>query len=217
MRLAPWLVAGLAGPALSALARSWRVETVGEVAAWRALADAGRPYVLLSWHEVLLPLLWQHRRRGITVVVSEALDGRYLARYARRLGYREAMGSSTRGGVRALLGAVKALRGGAPAAFTPDGPRGPRRALKDGALLAAQRGGAPIVVLHAGADRRWRLRSWDAFVVPKPFARVRVAYGRPLSVAEGAEGLTAARAQVLAELANAEREVGWDDGAIPTA
>lgn len=211
----PSLVAATAGPLFSLLARTWRIQTSGELA-WRALADAGSPYVIVSWHDALLPLLWQHRRRGITIVVSEALDGRYLAACARRLGYREAWGSSSRGGIRALLAAVRALRAGGAAAFTPDGPRGPRRVLKPGALLAAQRGMAHLVPMHAGASRRWILGSWDRMLVPKPFARVRIAYGSPFLVAAGAEGLAAARDRVLTELAHLVREVRWDDEAIPT-
>jgi len=209
------LVAGLAGPLLGLLTRSWRVEVHGE-APWRALADHGKPYVLLCWHDALLPLLWWHRRRGITIVVSEARDGRYLAAWARRLGYSESRGSSTRGGVRALLGAVKALRAGRPAAFTPDGPRGPRRVFKDGALLAAQRGMASVVAVHAGASRAWRLRSWDRMLVPQPFARVRIAYGAPVEVGPGKAQLVAARERVLQQLAHAVREVRWDDAATPT-
>src|SRR5262245_44987089 len=110
----PWLVTALAGPPMTAVARTWRIQTVGD-SPWRALADAGQPYILLSWHEVLLPLLWHHRGRGITIVVSAAPDGQYLSDYARRLGYRASRGSSTRGGVRALHGAVKALQAGGPA------------------------------------------------------------------------------------------------------
>ena len=78
MKPPPWFVAGLVGPLLSLLARSWRIELRGETA-WQALAQARKPYVLLCWHDALLPLLWKHRGHGITIVVSEARDGRYLA------------------------------------------------------------------------------------------------------------------------------------------
>ena len=209
------LVAGLGGVPLGLLARSWRIDTKGE-SAFAALLAAGSPYVLLSWHDALLPLLWRHRARGITIVVSEATEGRYLAAYARRLGYRVAFGSSTRGGVRAMLGAVRALQGGRAAAFTPDGPRGPRRVFKGGVLRAARHGSAYVVPLHAGAERAWRLGSWDRLLVPKPFARVRIAYGAPFLVAPGDAGLEAATARALGELENVVREVQWDDGAIPT-
>jgi hypothetical protein len=213
--LSPALVASVAGPLLSSLARTWRIETTGEQA-WHELIRAGRPYVVVSWHDALLPLLWYLRGRGITIVVSDALDGRYLAAYAKRLGYREARGSSSRGGVRALLAAVKALRAGGAAAFTPDGPRGPRRVFKPGALVAAQKARAQVVPIHAGASRRWRLRSWDRMLVPKPFARVRIVFGVPFEVAPEDAGLAAARERAQAELAGAVREVQWDDAATPT-
>jgi lysophospholipid acyltransferase (LPLAT)-like uncharacterized protein len=211
----PGVAALLGAPVFALLARSWRLETIHEER-WRVLVEAGRPHVFLLWHDALLPLLWHHRGRGVTIVVSEARDGQYLAAYARRLGYREALGSSTRGGVRALVGAVKALQAGGTVAFTPDGPRGPRRELKGGVLLAAQRGGAVVVPLHAAADRAWLLRSWDRFLVPKPFARVRIAYGATFEVAPGPEGLLEARADAEAGLAEAVREVRWDDAATPT-
>jgi len=213
--LSPSLVVTLGGPLVTLLARSWRVETRGE-APWRALADAAKPHVFLLWHDALLPLLWQHRGRQVTIVVSEARDGQYLSEFARRIGYREARGSSTRGGVRALVGAVKALREGRPVAFTPDGPRGPRREFKGGVLLAAQRGGAPVVPLHASADRAWRLNSWDRFMIPKPGARVRIAYGEPFMVGEGDVGLARGQEQALAALERLVREIEWDDGATAT-
>ena len=209
------LVARLAGAPLSLLARSWRIETAG-APGFAALLASRTPYVLLSWHDALLPLLWQHRGHGITMVVSEATEGRYLAAYARRLGYRVAFGSSTRGGVRAMLGAIRALQGGGAAAFTPDGPRGPRRLFKGGVLRAAQHGAACVVPLHAGAERGWRLRSWDRLLVPQPFARVRIAYGTPFLVAEGAAGLALGTARALAALDTVVREVQWDDAATAT-
>ena len=217
MRIAvpPRAAVRVLGPIMSLLARTWRIETV-HAERWRAVAASGKPHVFLLWHDALLPLLWQHRGRGVTIVVSEAQDGQYLAEYARSIGYQEARGSSTRGGVRALLGAVRALQGGGAAAFTPDGPRGPRREFKGTVLAAAARGGATVVPLHAGAERAWRLKSWDRFLVPQPFARVRIAYGEPFQVDEGEAGIEAARVRAGAELANAVREVQWDDEATGT-
>jgi lysophospholipid acyltransferase (LPLAT)-like uncharacterized protein len=170
------------------LASSWRISTVHEER-WRPLYEARRPHVFLLWHEALLPLLWQHRHQRITIVVSEARDGQYLADFAATLGYGAVRGSSTRGAARALLGAVRELQAGRAVAFTPDGPQGPRRELKPGAVAAAQRGGGVIVPLHAEADRAWRLHSWDRFLIPKPVARVRISYGRPFEVGAGEQGL----------------------------
>lgn len=198
----PGVVRAAAGPAMRALALTWRIRTEHEDR-WRPLYQARRAHVFLLWHEVLLPLLWQHRGQGIVIVVSEARDGQYLADFASSLGYGAVRGSSTRGAARALLGAVRELRSGRAVAFTPDGPRGPRRELKPGVVAAAQRGGAVIVPLHAETDRAWRLHSWDRFMIPKPGARVRILYGRPFEVGPGDAGL----AQGLADAEERLREI----------
>jgi hypothetical protein len=203
----PSWAARLAAPVIAALARTWRVEVIGSEQ-WTALSGSGRPFIFLLWHEVLLPLLWHHRRQGIAIMVSEARDGRYLSELAARWGYRRVHGSSTRGGTRALLGAVRALQEGTPVAITPDGPRGPRRELKSGILAAAEKSGAPILPIHATADRAWRLRSWDRFLIPRPFARVRIGYGAPLLVTPGEVGLDPAAEAACGALEALERLLG---------
>ena len=213
LRLADGLVRWLGAPLLRLLALSWRIRLVHEER-WRSLYAARQPHVFLLWHEALLPLLWQHRRQGIAIVVSEAREGRYLSDFARSLGYRSLHGSSTRGGTRALLGAVRELQAGHAVAFTPDGPRGPRRELKPGVVAAAQRGGAPIVPLHAEADRAWRLHSWDRFMIPKPGARVWISYGHPFEVAPGEDGFAAGVERAVAGLSQISRSGAWRDEAI---
>jgi hypothetical protein len=190
LKVPPSAVRVLASPALRALAASWRIRTVDEHR-WRPLYEARRPHVFLLWHEALLPLLWHHRRQSIAIVVSAAREGQYLADFALSLGYRTVRGSSHRGAARALLGAVRELQAGYAVAFTPDGPKGPRREMKPGVVAAAQRGEGVIVPLHAEARRAWRLDSWDRFMIPKPGAEVRIRYGRPFEVSAGEAGLTA--------------------------
>lgn len=158
LRVSPRAVRACAIPAIRLLARTWRIRTEHEER-WRALLAAGRTHVFLLWHEALLPLLWHHRGQNVVIVVSEAREGQYLADLGSVLGYRLVRGSSTRGASRALLGAVRELREGHSVAFTPDGPRGPRRELKPGVVAAAQRGGATIIPVHAEASRAWRLHS----------------------------------------------------------
>jgi lysophospholipid acyltransferase (LPLAT)-like uncharacterized protein len=213
LKLSPGTARGLIGPAMRLLASSWRIRTVHEER-WRELFHAGRPHVFLLWHEALLPLLWQHRKQGIAIVVSEAREGRYLSDFAASLGYRSLPGSSTRGGARALLGAVRVLQAGHAVAFTPDGPRGPRRELKPGVVAAAQRGGAPIVPLHAEAERVWRLHSWDRFMIPKPASRVWITYGMPFEVAPGEPGFAEGLERAAAGLHEVSREKAWGDAAI---
>jgi lysophospholipid acyltransferase (LPLAT)-like uncharacterized protein len=198
---------------LRALAASWRVRPRHEER-WRTLYHTQQPHVFLLWHEALLPLLWQHRGQGIAIVVSEAREGQYLSDFAASLGYHSIPGSSTRGGARALLGAVRELQAGHAVAFTPDGPRGPRRQLKPGVVAAAQRGGAMIVPLHAEADRAWRLHSWDRFMIPKPFARVWITYGHPFDVAPGEDGFRVGLERAEASLDEVSKHDAWRDEAI---
>jgi len=206
LKVPPAAARAISGPVVRMLASSWRVRLVHEER-WRVLYQARRSHVFLLWHEALLPLLWQHRNQGVAIVVSEARDGQYLSDLAATLGYRAVRGSSTRGGTRALLGAVRELRAGRSVAFTPDGPRGPRREIKPGVVAAAQRGGGVIVPIHAEADRAWRLHSWDRFMIPKPLTRVRITYGRPFEVAEGEQGLAEGLARAAEGLDEVSRMV----------
>ena len=212
MKLPAAAISTFAGPLLKLLAKSWRIDLIHEER-WRELYRNRQRHVFLLWHEALLPLLWQHRHQGIAIVVSEAREGRYLSEFAASLGYRSLPGSSTRGGARALLRAVRELQAGRAVAFTPDGPRGPRRELKPGVVAAAQRGGAVIVPLHAEADHAWRLHSWDRFMIPKPRARVRITYGEPFEVAPGDAGFTEGLERSLRVL-NHISQTAWRDAEI---
>ena len=167
------IIAG--GIALRALASTWRYRVIGDETI-EALRAQNTPFIFSLWHGQLLPLLWHHRDEGVAVLISEHRDGELVARLARSIGYRLVRGSTTKGGERALLALVRELRAGREVAVTPDGPKGPARSYAPGALIAAQRSGAPIVAVAAHADRAWHLESWDSFMIPKPFARVTVAY-----------------------------------------
>jgi lysophospholipid acyltransferase (LPLAT)-like uncharacterized protein len=164
------------GFVLRLLAMTWRMRTLGgEILS--SLRAAKQPVVFTLWHGQMLPGLWQHRGEGVAVLISEHRDGEIIAGIASGLGFRTVRGSTYRGADRALVGLVRELRAGHDVAVTPDGPRGPAGHFAPGALVAAQRGGAPIVSVAVAATRAWRLRSWDGFIIPKPFARVTVAYG----------------------------------------
>ena len=166
----------LGPPSLRAVAGTWRTEVIaGE--RWEEVVESGRPFVLLCWHEALLPVIWHHRHHGISAMISEAQDGEYLAGFVQSIGYDLIRGSSTRGASRVLRDAIRVLRAGRAVGLTPDGPRGPRRVFKPGAVAAAGMSGARVLAVHAEAEPCWRAGSWDRMVVPAPFARIRLAYG----------------------------------------
>ncbi len=161
-----------------ALAATWRYRILnGE--AIESLRATRTPFVFTLWHGQMLPLLWHHRNQGIAVLVSEHKDGEVIARLLTLMGYSLVRGSTSRGAGRALLGLVRTLREGTDIGVTPDGPRGPRHKFAPGAAIAAYRAQAPILPIVAHVDRYWKLRTWDGFIIPKPFARVTIAYGDP--------------------------------------
>lgn len=170
------------GPMLIRLLHStWRVTAVNS-AGWRSLRAEKRPFVFAMWHGELLPLIVQHQSDGVKILISEHRDGEMIARIIGRFGLPAIRGSTTRGAARALLEMCDALESGGEVAVTPDGPRGPARSFASGAIVAAHRAGAPIVAIGVSASRSWRLGSWDAFMIPKPFARVTIAYSDPIYV-----------------------------------
>lgn len=180
-----WLQRGasVAGPLLlRALSATWRVRLVND-APWRRLLADNLPFVFSLWHGELLPLVAVHRGDGIRVLISEHGDGEVIARIVQRFGLETVRGSSSRGAARALLALCESLRGGAAVAVTPDGPRGPAHSYAPGGLIAANRTGAPVIAIAVEPSSAWRLRSWDSFMIPRPFARVTVAYSDPEMVA----------------------------------
>ena len=168
--------------ALSVLARTWRI-TERNGHGWRQLQAQNKGWILSLWHGTLLFMAFRHRRQGVVVLVSEHRDGELIARTLHAWGYRTIRGSSTRGGGRALRAMIGELNRGASLAVTPDGPRGPARRYQAGALFAAYHARAPIVAVGIHVSRAWRLKSWDEQIIPKPFARIVVAYEDPTPVA----------------------------------
>jgi lysophospholipid acyltransferase (LPLAT)-like uncharacterized protein len=194
--------AGVIGTGLVAgLFLTVRAERIG-VERYTAFREAGQPVMFVVWHGLLLPLVHCHRHEGIVVLVSEHEDGEYIARVLRRNGFGTVRGSSTRGGTKGLKGLVRAARSGRDLAVTPDGPRGPHGAFKPGALLAAQLSGTPVIPIAVTASSGWRFRSWDGFLVPKPFASIRIEYLTPRHVPRNAtrEDLAAMAAEIGSEL-----------------
>lgn len=167
--------------AVAALAATWEYHISG-TEHLRGVGAKGRPVVWALWHGAFLPLLWLHRHDQVTILVSRHRDGDHLAELAAKWGYRILRGSSTRGAVAGLLGLIRTLRRGGHVALAADGPRGPQGRVKGGAVAAAFETGAPIIPVGAAAARAWRLPSWDGFLVPQPWARIKVAYGQPLFV-----------------------------------
>ena len=197
-------IAGLGAPLLGALGRTIRLDVVGREHL-DALDASGERYIVALWHGHILPGMYYFRDRGIVVVTSENFDGEWIARIIRRFGYGAARGSTSRGGARALRSLLKSIAQ-QPAAFTVDGPRGPRGVAQPGVVWLAKATGHPILPIHAAADRHWTMKSWDRTHIPKPGSRVVVAIGAPMRVARETDdhGLETARMALEQALREAE-------------
>jgi len=145
------------------------------------------PAVYAFWHSHQLSVAWHCRRTYALVLISPSRDGEYIARVAASLGYRPVRGSSSRDGTAGLKEMITLGAAGRAMAITPDGPRGPRRVVKLGALVLAQKTGYPVIPVAVGLSRFWELPSWDRFRIPKPFSRGCCCRGEPLHVPVSAD------------------------------
>jgi len=135
-------------------------------------------------------------------MASENFDGEWIARIMARFGFRTARGSSSRGGVKALIQLKRELANNQPVAFTVDGPRGPARVSQPGAVWLAKATGNPLLPFHIETDRHWTLNSWDRTQISKPFANAAFAMAEPIYVEPDADdaALEEARAKLDATL-----------------
>jgi lysophospholipid acyltransferase (LPLAT)-like uncharacterized protein len=152
-----------------------------------AITAEKRIPIYTFWHDRIFAGTYFFKDRGIVVMTSESKDGEYIARFITRFGYGAIRGSSTRGGSKALVQMIKAMRRGLPMAFTADGPRGPRYVAKPGPLLLAKKTGQPILPFVVEPLSYWTVSSWDRMQIPRPFSRVAVIIGEPIDIDAAAD------------------------------
>jgi len=191
-------IAGLGYPLINALGHTLRWRTEG-LHHYDAIVACGRQPVMAFWHGRILPATYYFRRRGIVVITSENFDGEWIARIIERFGFGTARGSSSRGGLKAMLKLVRDMEQGRPAGFTLDGPRGPARVAQPGAIWLARATGNPVLPFHLEANRFWTVNSWDRTQIPKPFSTVAIAIGEPMTVPPDADEAAVERARQALE------------------
>ncbi len=163
--------------------------------------------IYVFWHERIMTTTYWWRNRKIVVLTSQSRDGEYIARFIQRFGYGAVRGSSTRRAVGAVVEMARLMRQGCTMCFVVDGPRGPRKVAKMGAVLLAKRSGNPVLPVTMALKKHWTLPTWDLFQVPKPFTRAKVLVAPPIYVASDADEdeLNAARDRLQSVLEDLDR------------
>ena len=176
--LAAWLV--------RALGATWRYEDVLGPGGSRGDLIAG-PTVFVFWHRSLLACAHRFRGLGIAILISRSFDGELIARTVERLGFIAVRGSSTRGGAAGLRGMAEAYAAGHRCAITADGPKGPAMVAKAGGVQLAQLVGATWIGAYDALPRQaWVLRTWDGFLIPRPFTTVRFSWPQHRAIEQAA-------------------------------
>lgn len=168
-----------------AYASTFRLEVENE-APWMAFHRSGGRVLLCAWHQQFFAAIrhfqnYRSHRPGL--MISRSKDGEIIASVARRSGWEPVRGSSSRGGAQAMRELIDKLRDSRLAAHIVDGPRGPAGVVKNGLIRIAHAADAVIVPFYIFADRAWYFNSWDRFMLPKPFSRVRLRFGEMIRLA----------------------------------
>lgn len=166
------------------------ISVIGQTIRWQSVGDSyldeiyksGNRAIFTFWHGRIFPATYYWRNRGIVVMTSMSRDGEPIAQCIQRFGFGAARGSSSAGWLRALAEMARTIRDGRDAAFTVDGPRGPRYVAQQGPVLLARKTGAAIFCFHISLKHRIQLRSWDEFQIPLPFTPAIVLKAPPIWV-----------------------------------
>ncbi|MCX6168786.1 MAG: lysophospholipid acyltransferase family protein [Ignavibacteriales bacterium] len=170
-----------ASAAIRLLLRSLRITTVNGESLSR-LQQEKKNFVTAFWHGSMMIGWFIHRNDNASALVSQSKDGDVLASILEKWNYHVVRGSSSTGGSDALTVMILLIREGYSLAITPDGPRGPIYNMKAGAVITAKKSNVPLFLVGIGIKKKFVLKSWDRFEVPKPFSKVVVVYSEPIYI-----------------------------------
>ena len=148
----------------------------------------GESFIFVAWHGDLLaqPInYFTNRPNGIVrTMISQSKDGEIIAKVYSLFGIDSIRGSSSKGATKALISTIREIKAGVDVALTPDGPRGPRHTIADGVIAIAQKSGARIIVLNSKPTSYWQFKSWDKFILPKPFGKIDFYMSEPFNISD---------------------------------
>ena len=165
---------------MEVLSATYRIRCIGKEIEERTLRS-GSGFVGALWHQRLFGAGVFFARLKPAIMISQSRDGDLIANAVALMGYRPIRGSSTRGG-KAALETIRELPPGGVIGHIVDGPRGPAEVVKSGLIRIAHKSGSPIIPLIVSPEKKWIFKSWDKFMIPKPFSRIIIRMGTPMGV-----------------------------------
>ncbi len=148
---------------------------------WVDYLKNGGAVLLCVWHQQFFSAIRHFQNYKIynpSIMISQSRDGEIVARMCKHNGWNAVRGSSSRGGKEALKKMITKLKETKLAAHIVDGPKGPSGKVKPGVIRLAHATDAVIVPVSVSAEKAWYFNSWDKFLLPKPFAKVRLGFGK---------------------------------------
>lgn len=142
--------------------------------------------IFAFWHSKLFYLTYYYvknaKKKKVSVLISMSKDGDYGEALVHKLKQDVVRGSTTKGGQKAIRELAGRVAAGNNVAITPDGPRGPAFRVNEGVIRLAQLTGARIIPVSYDATRKRKLKSWDSFILVKPFGKVHLAFAGPIQI-----------------------------------
>lgn len=148
--------------------------------------DDGKPLIICMWHGDLMSQPYNYfafRKNGtVKAMISHNKDGEIITKLVSNFKIGAVRGSSSKGAAKVLITALKELKSGNDIAITPDGPRGPRYSVADGIIALAQKSDSNVVCFNTVPTKYWQFKSWDKFILPKPFGRIDFYISEPFDI-----------------------------------
>ena len=171
----------IAKPLINVLCNTLKIEEVNK-AQIDTRISSGQNLVFAFWHGTMLAPWYQLKKYQPSAIVSKSKDGDILVNILQRWGYEVERGSSSKSGKEVLEKLVEKAKQNRNITITPDGPRGPEKIMKPGAVIIAKKANVPLVLVGVNYDKKRILKSWDKFEVPKFFSKVKIIYSDPIEI-----------------------------------
>lgn len=160
----------------------WKVEGLEHL---DKIVENNTSAILAYWHGNLFIPYYKLAKYRFHILAGFHRDAELGVMIGKNLGWNFFRGSSSKKGSEVFQEIIAFLKSnGNVVAITPDGPKGPAKIPKPGAVRAAQKLNVPIIPMAGRSRKSWGFTNWDTFHLTKPFTKIYVKIGTPLYFSE---------------------------------